>query len=349
MYTKITWKNRSRLYFNEACACIGATLMGNNFMVNQNSFRIALAASALVLSACSAESTVSAAEAEKAHVHTTADLDEILSDPVKRSEMIVKVMGSTERKDTYAFLKFHVYGYLGENLIPFYSMNNVIVQKWTPLEEPGTYSLQHYEVAYYSEFDTTTPIEEWTNPVTGETIELPPFVLGPIAREYTPDGIIAPGLAPNPLNISVIGNRVFIPTQSTDVIFNPMSSPDWGEYTGPPEVYWDSMLTYSADVDDVLNPDLSSAKAEIHMQNLVSFNPYLKMGMRDGRTMVRAFGMHIDSLDDIPPEVRAGLEKYTPEIFATDEWMDLRIDTVDFMQKVRSELDAEKAGSEESQ
>ena len=105
-------------------------------------------------------------------------------------------------------------------------------------------------------------------------------------------------------------------------------------------------MTYSASIEDVLNPELSRAKSEIHMQNLVSFNPYLKMGMRDGRTMVRAFGTHIDSLDDIPPEARAGLEKYTPEIFETDDWVELRIDAIDFMKKIRAQLDAEAAASE---
>jgi len=296
---------------------------------------VIFAASALALVACAGETAPA-----KTENYTTADLEEILADPVKRSEMIVKVMGSTAREDTYAFMKFHVYGYAGENIIPFFTMNNVIVQKWTPIEEPGNYDLEHYEVAYYSEFDTNTPITDWKNPITGEIIEIPPFVLGPSARQYTPDGVIASGLAPQPLNISVIGNRVFIPTQSVDQTFNPMSGPEWGPYNGDPDVYWDSMLTYSADVADVLDPSLNKAGAEIHMQNLVSWNPYFKMGMLPGRTMVRAYGTHLDSLDDIPPEVRAGLEQYTPEIFETDTWTDFRLDSIDFMNDIRAKIDS---------
>lgn len=271
--------------------------------------------------------------------YSLTDLDDILSDPIKRSEMIVKIMGSTEREDTYAFLKFHVYGYAGENLIPFFSMNNVVVQKWRPTK-PGHFDLQHYEVAYYSQFDTNIPIETWENPITGEVVDVPHFILGPIERKYTPEGIIAPGVAPNPLNISVIGDRVFIPTQSTDKIFNPMSTPEWGEYAGDPDIFWDSMLTYSADIKDVLNPDIASVGAEIHMQNLVSWNQFFKMGRLPGRTMVRAFGTHLDSLDDISPEVRAGLEKYTPAIFETDEWEDLRIDAVDYMLEIQGKIDS---------
>jgi hypothetical protein len=308
--------------------------------------RLALAVSALALVACTGETGSIVVERPPEKAYTLADLEGILSDPVKRSEMVVKIMGSTEPETTYAFLKFHVYGFAGENVIPFFTMNNVIVQKWAPMEEPGHFSLQHYEAAYYSEFDTATPIETWENPISGEPLEIPPFILGPIFREYTPDGIIAPALAPEPLNISVIGNRVFVPTQSIDLAYNPMSTPDWGAYQGPPDIYWDSMMTYSADIEEVLDPSTSRAKAEIHMQNLVSFNPYFKLGMLEGRTMVRAFGTHIDSLDDIPPETRAGLAEYVPEIFATEDWTDLRLDSIDFMQKVRAELDATIAEEE---
>ncbi len=301
------------------------------------------AISALALAACSTEGETTSAATEEAvptKKYTLADLDGILSDPVKRSDMIVKVMGSTDREDTYAFLKFHVYGFAGENVIPFFTMNNVIVQKWTPTEDPGYYDMSHYEVAYYSEFDSAEPIETWENPITGEVIDIPPFILGPIFRQYTPEGVIAPGVAPNPLNISVIGDRVFIPTHSVDRLPNPMTGPEWGPYAGDPTVYWDSMLTFSADIEDVLNEDTAKADAEIHMQNLVSWNPYFKMGLRPGRTMVRAFGTHLDSLDDIPPEARAGLKKYTPEIFDTDNWEGFRMDNIDFMNEVKAKIDS---------
>ena len=80
----------------------------------------------------SVDTPSSTATSQTTRRYTTADLDEILKDPIKRSDLIVKIMGSTAREDTIAFLKFHVYGYAGENLIPFFSMNNVIVQNWTP-------------------------------------------------------------------------------------------------------------------------------------------------------------------------------------------------------------------------
>lgn len=276
-------------------------------------------------------------------------LADTLADPVARSEMIVKIMGSTAREDTHAFMKFHVYGVdLKKNIIPFFTMNNYIVQKWTPVER-GDYALKHYEVAYYSEFDSTEPINQWVNPITGEEITIPHFILGPISRQYTPDGIIAPGIAPNPLNISMIGDRIFIPTQSIDEMADVfLPEEEWGVYASGSNTYWDSMLTYSADVRDVFDPAKKRAHAEIHMQNMVSWAPYLRMGKIPGRTMVRAFGQHISGYDELPADIRANLEKYTPEIFNTEEWETMRFDSVELFidlqkQKANGELKLERS------
>lgn len=273
--------------------------------------------------------------------YTRQDIDKILADPISRSELIVKVMGSTEREDTHAFMKFHVYGFAGDgNLIPLFTMNNYIVQKWFP-EERGTYGLEHYEVAYYSDFDTEEPLENWVNPMTGEINEVPTFILGPIYREYTPEGIIAPGIAPEPLNISVIGDRVYIPTQSVDTIPNAFSpQEEWGDYSTGDVIYWDSMLTFSAYVDEAANPETTRAPAEIHMQNMVSWAPYMRMGLKPGRTMVRAFGQHISGPEELPETIRENLEIYAPQIFDTDNWTEMKIDSIDYFYEIKAKIDS---------
>jgi hypothetical protein len=95
-----------------------------------------------------------------------AELATILEDPATRSKFIAKVMGSTVEAERHAFLKFHIFGYAGDrNLIPFFSMNNYVIQKWVPGED-STFEVQHYEVAYYSKFDTDEAISEWQYPLT---------------------------------------------------------------------------------------------------------------------------------------------------------------------------------------
>ena len=264
-----------------------------------------------------------------------AELATMLDDPVARTKLIAKVLGSTAEEDRHAFMKFHIFGYAGDgNLIPFFTMNNYIIQKWAPGDD-GSFSVQHYEVAYYAKFDTDEAISEWTNPLTDEVVELPHFVLGPVPRNYGP-GISegAASFAPDPMNITMIGDRVYIPTLTRQTIPNSLSPEEWGVYSSGPTVYWDSMLVYSADIRDVLDEEKTHVPAEMHMQNLVSWAPYLKLGQSPGRTMVRAYGQHISGPDDLPENVRANLQKYTPEIFDLASWTDLRIDSIELNNKL---------------
>jgi hypothetical protein len=308
--------------------------MGNIVSNLFGPFKYALLASACLISASCQEAGDAPLSADEL-ASKRDELGTILADRNDRLRLIAKVFGSTAQEDRHAFLKFHIFGFTGEgNLIPFFTMNNYIIQQWSPADGGG-FDVQHYEVAYYSEFDTDDAISEWENPLTGETVELPHFVLGPVPRSYTADMDDDPGsFAPDPLNITMIGDRVYIPTLTRIKMPNSLSVEEWGAYGGSATTYWDSMLVYSADIEDVLDEDKTSVEAEIHMQNLVSWAPYLKLGDTPGRTMVRAYGQHISGYGAIPDKVRANLEKYTPEIFDLENWTETRIDSVELAQDI---------------
>ena len=286
-----------------------------------------------LISACSPGSgedkTLSAADLDRYQ----KELEMRLQDPLARSKLIAKVFGSTVEAERHAFLKFHIYGYAGDgNLIPFFTLNNYVIQEWVPREE-GNFDVRHFEVGYYSEFDEAEAIEEWENPLTGETIRLPHFVLGPLPRSYGPGkGESSASFAPDPLNITMIGDRIYIPTLTKINLPNALSVEEWGPYGSGPTTYWDSMLVYSADVEDVFDGEKTHVAAEMHMQNLVSWAPFLKLGDSPGRTMGRAYGQHISGFDALPKDIRAGFEKYTPEIFDIESWTVLRLDSIELAQ-----------------
>ena len=81
-------------------------------------------------------------------------------------------------------------------------------------------------------------------------------------------------------------------------------------------------------------PQLSGAPAAIQFQNLVSFQPWVGMGTRPGRTWGRALGAKLRSLDEIPPAARRGLEKHTPMLFDLPNWPK-RDDTEEYKKVLR--------------
>ncbi len=276
---------------------------------------------------------------------TTEDLDLYqrklalrLNNPEARTNLIAKVFGSTVETERHAFLKFHIFGYAGDgNLIPFFTMNNYVIQKWAPDGE-GNFEVQHYEVGYYSKFDEVEPLNEWENPLTGEVVELPHFVLGPVPRAYGPGmGQSSASFAPDPLNITMIGDRIYIPTLSKFEFPNSLKAEEWGPYSSGPVTFWDSMLVYSADVEDVFDDEKDHVDAEMHMQNFVSWAPFMKLGQSPGRTMVRAYGQHISGFEALPADIRANLEQYTPEIFDLESWTGLRMDSIELAQDLAAQ------------
>lgn len=256
-----------------------------------------------------------------------------IQNPVARTKLIAKVFGSTVEGERHAFLKFHIFGYAGDgNLIPFFTMNNYVIQRWAP-DGDGNFEVQHYEVGYYSKFDEVEPLNDWQNPLTGEVVQLPHFVLGPVPRAYGPGmGQSSASFAPDPLNITMIGNRVYIPTLSKFKFPNSLTVEKWGPYSSGPLTFWDSMLVYSADVEDVFDDEKDHVDAVMHMQNFVSWAPFMKLGQSPGRTMVRAYGQHISGYDALPKDIHANLKKYTPEIFDLDAWTELRMDSMELAQ-----------------
>ncbi len=253
-----------------------------------------------------------------------------LDDPIDLAYARQKVIGSVEQEQVHSFLRFHFYGQIpGQPAVPLLSMNNYIVDSWEPLE-PGTYQLKHWEVGYYCNFDTDDPIESWLNPITNEEIEVFNFILGPIDRVYSPESVIAPGLAPIPLNSHIMGPRFYVATEAISQYPNMLKPDEWPKRSSGDVANWLSLQTLSALWEDVVNPELSSAPANIHAQNFVSWSSWMQMGGRPGGSIARAYGTEIEGFSSLPKKVYDGFKKYTPEIFDTANWDVTRFDEIDY-------------------
>jgi hypothetical protein len=256
------------------------------------------------------------------------DLD--LNDPIDLAYARQKVIGSVAEEEIHTFLRFHFYGQVpGEKARRLLSMNNYIIDYWEPVKR-GTYKLRHYEVGYYTEFDTDKPISSWVNPYTKEELEVFHFTLGPIHREYSPDAVLAPGLAPVPLTSHQMEERFIVATEAISQMPNIFQPEAWPNYSSGKTINWLSLQTLSALMDDVRNPELNSAPANIHLQNFVSWSSWMKMGGFEGGTTARAYGTEVSGFDALKPEILEGFKKYTPKIFETATWDVTQFDELDY-------------------
>ncbi len=254
------------------------------------------------------------------------------NDPLTALRTHVKMVGSLGKESVVSFMRLNIYADLGEgNFIPFFTMNNILVDYWEP-KGNDQHEMRKYEVGFYTRYDSQEPLEEFANPVTGKTTAIHHFRLGPVPRLYTPTGVIAMGYTPKLLPIEVIGDRVFLATESIE------SRPDMirpGETS-----YTNSFMTMSAALQDIVNPAVLSAPVHLQLQNKNRWAPWMGMGDRPGGTVARGFGGKVASLDALPEAVKAGARRFVPQIFETATWSEFVFEDSEYLKEL-----AEKTGN----
>jgi hypothetical protein len=246
-------------------------------------------------------------------------------DPVTALRTHVKMVGSLAKETVYSFFRLNIYADPGAgNFVPFFTMNNVLVDYWEPKEDEQ-YEMRKYEVGFYTRIDSYEPLEQFDNPITGTRHPIHHFRLGPVPRLYTRDGVITMGYTPKILPIEVIGDRVFIATQSIE------STPN---LVHPGQTnYINSFMTFSALLADVANPAVKSAPVHLQLQNKNRWQPWMGMGDRAGGTVARGFGTKIASLEALPPAVMEGIRRFVPQILDTANWKEFVFEDTEYLEE----------------
>jgi hypothetical protein len=270
---------------------------------------------------------LSAAQAAVSPVHGD------LSDPARRARVRARIIGSCGTETVYIFYRLNIYGFAGDgNLIPFFTLNNLAIGDWAP-QADGTFQNRTCESGVYCRFDTDEPLDEWDNPLTGERRKVWHFKGGPFLVQIGADGIMTKGadLKPTTLRMEQLGDMVFVPTAASAAFPNPATPEKWPKLSSGKTIFWESHATFAAQARDAFNEHLTSAPAFCQFQNLASWQPWMAMAGRPGRTYGKAHGTKLHSLDQIPLAARKGLESRTPEIFDWKNWTKPHFDTVEYL------------------
>ena len=244
-------------------------------------------------------------------------------DPRVNVRTHVRLVGSVAQETVYSFMRLNIYAWSGEgNYMPMFTMNNLLVDYWEPLGD-DEYQMTKFEAGIYTAMDSHEPLEEFVNPVSGETLPIHNFRLGPVPRLYTPDGYIVMSYNPNPLPIEVIGDRVFLATQSIESMPS-MIEPGATNYVN-------SFMTYSAPLATVLDPQVAALPVHMQLQNFNHWAPWMNMSGQPGGTIARGFGAKVRGFDDLPPGVLRGFERYVPEILDTGSWTEFVFEDSEFL------------------
>jgi hypothetical protein len=185
----------------------------------------------------------------------------------------------------------------------------------------GNFKLAMFELTYYTDLATGEPLETFANPYTNEANAVRHVRLGPEIRHQTPAGLARPD---NPMVTEyhsalgpalVRGDHVWIPTDVEATIQFPKPT--------APSIILNLYTTAHGRLSDALNPDLKSAPCELNFQNVLKWEPFMRMADHPGHMMSRAAGRKLESMDELPADYLAMAQrlhgKYIDDPLATLE------------------------------
>lgn len=188
-------------------------------------------------------------------------------------------------------------------------------------EADGTWMTKLIEVGYFTDLVTGEIVEETINSVTGKRIKPQHFASPVQTFAVKADGSVTSDhkLAPP----SEFVGRVWAPhRQGTEIwvdedMLAKLSSdalPPTMRESGPPRMLTlGSMTTYRSSVADVQNLHLANAPCTFHLQELATLPGWFEMGDAVGKQMWRLSGRKLASVAEIPPLLRARIDRDHPE------------------------------------
>lgn len=263
-----------------------------------------------------------------AHAATPLDLD----DPDVRFRARLKTTGTLAEETVHRLSTGHVWMYHPEThkFDPAWSMENYNVTEWTHGDD-GTYRSRMFEVAVFMKFGTDEVMEEWVNPFTEERLKVHHYVIGPMMATHDPKAVDADAgaenservIVPNHLNWMVMGDTVYMPTDSSVDYKNPLQPDVWPQASAGETFGWDSFIMFAAKLEDLANPDIDQVMAHSWYQENTRWQPWMLMGQRPGRMVARGYGKKM-RWEDIPADRLRRLEKYVPEVLDRENWSDFQ-------------------------
>ena len=218
----------------------------------------------------------------------------------------------------------HVYGIPDGGVAQLMFRREGVSQHRMTVRDDRTIDLRYIECNYTQHPETGGLIDEfYDNPITGKLVPVrhQPPVPGPLIR-INPTGGFNPDIEWEPPAVFV--NRVGPPLFGEGrIFFNDdilMFRPSDAEPmpTGNPrrgDVQLTEMITFSADMRDVQNPELMSAKSFAHIAADTPWSGWLDMDDVPGHMMMRYLAEKTETPEGIPSWLRKRIEKDYPTFF----------------------------------
>lgn len=233
-----------------------------------------------------------------------------LSKPADNLRVLMKILASTDPGEVVlSYGSGRVYACLsGRAPVPLFGTHSASVARAKAAPD-GSFVLRQHIIGFRTAVDQEEMIDTMVNPVTGQTITLPPTDYGVGDTDYRLDGTFSLAATTPPRQLNRAGPR---PWSVADGIVS-MSDDSVSPIPGPGQPKID-VVTRSAMASDVLDPAIKSPNSWFSFTAVDPFRPWLKM-TEPGFQLWHLTGRKVTSPEALPAFIRQTVAKRFPRLF----------------------------------
>ena len=163
------------------------------------------------------------------------------------------------------------------------------------------------EILLFEDPVTGAVLRTWTNPWTGQTLDVVHVANDPVNGNY---GLVGRDGKPTSLPFEVIGNQWWLTTGVPLFYTNPLGG-NYQRYAGG-TYHVTELFNFFGAVDDLANRRKDSADAAVGWQRISMWLPWMEMGDRAGLLYFHTAGRKLSTWDDLSATMRAEIDKNYP-------------------------------------
>ncbi len=163
------------------------------------------------------------------------------------------------------------------------------------------------EILLFEDPVTGEVLRTWTNPWTGQTLDVVHVANDPVNGNY---GLVGRDGKPTSLPFEVIGNQWWLTTGVPLFYTNPLGG-NYQRYAGG-TYHVTELFNFFGAVDDLANRRKDSADAAVGWQRISMWLPWMEMGDRAGLLYFHTAGRKLSTWDDLSATMRTEIDKNYP-------------------------------------
>lgn len=228
-------------------------------------------------------------------------------------QALMKLRAALDDRMTLEWFQGVVYGVVDSAMLPLFTVNAVAFAHYQ-LADDGSFRGRRAEVTFHTGLGDTRLLEKFENPYTGDQVNVPMSRTPNSDAVIDRNGLVAPrrvgtvriasepSLGPGKVN----GERCWVRLDTRTRVYV-------DGQTDPVTTYGES-LTYAGRNQDILDARVLSAPCQISYMNVMNWRPWMQMGKQPGHSTTVASGEKVESLAEVPKDLRSFVEQHHPDL-----------------------------------